>query len=74
MNVKELKKRILYLTQDIEFEHGGKEYVIVPFNRNRFVLGGGNESVECTSIEAVMDTPFFGCKTLSQIVKQIKLM
>ena len=74
MNAKNLKRRILALTQDIEFEYSGKEYQIIPFNRNHFVLGGGNESVECTSIEAVMETPFFDGKPLNQIAEQIKLM
>ncbi len=55
------------LTQDIDFEYGTDEVVILPTSRNKIVVCYGETEIEVHSIDEVFTTPFINGKSLDEI-------
>ena len=73
MNRDDLKKLIDSLTQDVEFDYNGMHGSICPFSRSEIHVRFGEKTREFKSVDAVMDTPFFGGKALGEIADQLSL-
>lgn len=71
MKPKELAELIDSLSCDIEFSYNNKHGAICPFNRNNIALGYDDKECSCSSIDEVMNTPFFDGMTLNQISTEL---
>ena len=73
MNRDDLKNMIDSLTQDVEFDYSGMHGSICPFSRGEIYVQFGRKTRQFKSVDAVMDTPFFGGKALNEIADQLSL-
>lgn len=72
MKPEDLRKWIDGLTQDISFEYLGIGGSICPFNRQDIAVAYGDDTMDCTSIDEVMNTPFIAGKPLQDICQDIE--
>ena len=75
MKLHDLKERISSLTQDVEFSHNGKDYLVIPFNARKFIMveTPDQKSIECNSIDMLFCFPFFDGKALRDIMNDVNL-
>lgn len=73
MNAKQLKKLILSLTQDIEFEYNGKHGCICPFRKDNISMVYDDTSKDYTDVEYVMTDRVFNGLSLNDICENIEI-
>lgn len=73
MNAEKLKKLILSLTQDIEFEYLGVQGCICPFQRDNISVAYGDMTKDYTDVDEMMNDPIFSGKSLTEVCGQIEL-
>jgi len=76
MKLDDLTSRITSLTQDVEFTYNGKDYLVIPFNQKKFILveTPDKKDIECSSIDMLLNTPFFDGKPLTKIIDFVELI
>ena len=67
----QIKKRIEEYCTLFAFEYQGKKGHIDPYSSKSFLLWYEGAETTVTSIDAVMNTPFFGGHTLLEIANEI---
>ena len=75
MNAATIKKRISELCTLFAFDYNGRSYGVDPYSKESFSLfvadGGAEKTV--SSIDDVMNEPFFDGKSLSEIAEEITI-
>ncbi|MCD7943423.1 MAG: hypothetical protein LUE25_01100 [Clostridiales bacterium] len=66
-----IKNRISELCTHVTFEYNGKLCGVDPYNENSFELWYGDNLIEVTNIDDVMQIPFFESKSLLEIADEI---
>lgn len=75
MTVEKVKNRILEFCSHFTFEYDDKICGIDPYNFNEFDMWyGENVTHTASSIDEVMNKPFFDGKSLTQIADEIKII
>lgn len=71
MSADKLKKLIISLTQDIEFEYNGIKGAICPFSHSSFSVSFGDEEKAYNNIDDVMKTTIIGGEPLEKIAHKL---
>lgn len=74
MKAEDLKKWILSLEQDIQFEYNGVDGSICPFSKNDISLTFLDISKDYGSIEELMNDKVISGKSLNQISQELKFL
>ncbi|MGI5849137.1 MAG: hypothetical protein ACOX8Q_03570 [Christensenellales bacterium] len=76
MRLQELKERITSLTQDVEFTYAGSDYLVIPYNQNKFVMvkTPDQKDIQCDSFDMLASVPFFDGKSLTEDINEVELI
>ncbi len=74
MTDERIKARISEICSHFLFSYKGKDCGVDPFSETNFDMWCGEEYLKAKSIEAVMNTPLFDGKTLSEIANDIDIV
>ncbi len=73
MTADKIKNRINELASHFLFKYQGKECGVDPFSRSDFDMWCGEDYMKATSIDEVMEVPFFEGKALQDIANEIDI-
>ncbi|WP_027407151.1 hypothetical protein [Anaerovibrio sp. RM50] len=59
--------------QDVGFEYGGENHLIIPHGSKRYTVCYGDESKDYTNIDEMMNDKVFYGKSLNEIASQLTL-
>lgn len=72
MRVTEIRNHIESLCSHLTFEYNGKNCGVDPLSHNQIDMWCGDDAMTATSIDEVMESPFFNGQSLRNIANKIE--